>query len=174
VRGKKRFLARLMGHPEWLEASSYETMVVNHLFQRVIGLNKQCPYSVHYTSRIMHPARLTIGPGVERSLASSGGLYIQAYNGINIGEGTLIGWGVKLISANHAKGQLDQWDDSAPITIGRNVWIGANAVVLPGVTIGDDAVIGAGSVVTRDVLAGQTVVGVPARALHGADSGESE
>ncbi len=50
-----------------------------------------------------------------------------------------------------------------PVTIGRNVWIGGGALVLPGVTIGDDAVIGAGSVVTRDVGAGRTVIGNPAR-----------
>ena len=50
-----------------------------------------------------------------------------------------------------------------PIRIGRNVWIGGGAIILPGVTIGDDALIGAGSVVTRDVPAGATVVGNPAR-----------
>ena len=49
------------------------------------------------------------------------------------------------------------------MTIGRNVWIGAGAILLPGVTVGDDALIGAGSVVTRDVPAGATVVGSPAR-----------
>lgn len=47
--------------------------------------------------------------------------------------------------------------------IGRNVWIGGGAIVLPGITVGDDALIGAGSVVTRDVAAGATVVGDPAR-----------
>jgi len=47
--------------------------------------------------------------------------------------------------------------------IGRNVWIGAGALILPGVSIGDDAIVGAGSVVTRDVAAGATVVGNPAR-----------
>ncbi|WP_286202790.1 DapH/DapD/GlmU-related protein [Burkholderia sp. THE68] len=50
-----------------------------------------------------------------------------------------------------------------PIRIGRNVWIGAGAIILPGVTIGDDALIGAGSIVTRDVPAGMTAVGNPAR-----------
>ena len=50
-----------------------------------------------------------------------------------------------------------------PVRIGCNVWIGGGAIVLPGITIGDDAVIGAGSVVTKDVVAGATVVGNPAR-----------
>ena len=52
-----------------------------------------------------------------------------------------------------------------PISIGTNVWIGAGAIILPGVSVGDDAIIGAGSVVTRDVPARSTVVGNPVRAL---------
>jgi maltose O-acetyltransferase len=54
-------------------------------------------------------------------------------------------------------------ENGRPIRIGRNVWIGGGAILLPGVTVGDDAVIGAGSVVTRDVPAGATVIGNPAR-----------
>ncbi len=50
-----------------------------------------------------------------------------------------------------------------PIHIGRNVWIGGVAIILPGVIIGDDALIGAGSVVTRDVPARATAFGNPAR-----------
>ena len=56
-----------------------------------------------------------------------------------------------------------------PVTIGRDVWVGGGAIILPGVSIGDGAVIGAGSVVTRDVPAGQTVVGNPARSRDGVD-----
>jgi acetyltransferase-like isoleucine patch superfamily enzyme len=51
----------------------------------------------------------------------------------------------------------------APITIGRNVWIGSNATVLPGVTIGDNAVVAAASVVTKDIPDNAIVVGSPAR-----------
>ncbi|WP_227368510.1 DapH/DapD/GlmU-related protein [Halomonas sp. M20] len=50
-----------------------------------------------------------------------------------------------------------------PVIIGRNTWIGGHAVILPGVTVEDDAIVGAGSVVTRDVPAGTTVSGNPAK-----------
>lgn len=53
-----------------------------------------------------------------------------------------------------------------PVHIGNNVWIGAGAVVLPGVTIGDDVVIGAGSVVTKDIPSGVVAVGNPCRVLR--------
>lgn len=53
-----------------------------------------------------------------------------------------------------------------PVHIGKNVWIGANAVVLPGVTIGDNSVIGAGSVVTKDIPANVVAVGNPCRVLR--------
>ena len=53
-----------------------------------------------------------------------------------------------------------------PITVGSNVWIGGNCVILPGVTIGDNCVIGAGSVVNRDIPSGSIAVGNPCRVLR--------
>ena len=53
-----------------------------------------------------------------------------------------------------------------PVRIGENVWVGAGAVILPGVTIGDNSVIGAGSVVTRDIPANVVAVGNPCRVLR--------
>ena len=50
--------------------------------------------------------------------------------------------------------------------IGKNVWLGAGAIVLPGVTIGDNSVIGAGAVVSRDIPANVVAVGVPCRVLR--------
>ena len=55
-------------------------------------------------------------------------------------------------------------ESGKPIAIGVNVWIGGGAILLPGIRIGEGAIIGAGSVVTRDVPAGATVSGNPARA----------
>ena len=85
---------------------------------------------------------------------------------IRIGEQTQIGPGVQIYAADHPRDPASRKDGlefGRPITIGANVWIGGHAIILPGVTIGDDAIIGAGSVVTRDVPAGSTVVGNPAR-----------
>ena len=87
---------------------------------------------------------------------------------IRIGEMTQIGPYVQILTADHPRdaASRDQGlEFGRAITIGRNVWIGGGAVILPGVTIGNDAVIGAGAVVTRDVAAGITVGGNPARPL---------
>ena len=55
------------------------------------------------------------------------------------------------------------WEYGRPITIGDNVWLGAGAIVCPGVTIGNDTVVGAGAVVTRDLEPWTVYTGVPAR-----------
>jgi maltose O-acetyltransferase len=84
---------------------------------------------------------------------------------VTIGDKTQIGPGVQILTADHprdAAGRASGLELGRPIRIGRNVWIGGGAIILPGVAIGDDAVIGAGSVVTRDVPAGATAFGNPA------------
>lgn len=83
-----------------------------------------------------------------------------------IGRKTQIGSAVQIVTADHPRDpalRARSLEFGRPITIGENVWIGSGAIILPGVTIGDDALVGAGSVVTRDVPAGATVVGNPAR-----------
>ena len=61
-----------------------------------------------------------------------------------------------------------------PITVGDNVWIGANVTVLPGVTIGSNTVIAAGSVVTRDIPAGVVAAGNPCRVLRAITDADRE
>lgn len=87
---------------------------------------------------------------------------------VHIGDGTQIGPGVQILAADHprdAQARATGAEFGRPVRIGRDVWIGGGAILLPGVTVGDGALIGAGSVVTRDVPAGATVVGNPARVL---------
>jgi maltose O-acetyltransferase len=89
---------------------------------------------------------------------------------IRIGEGTQIGPGVQIYAADHPRDRetrLRGLECGKPVTVGKNVWIGGGAILLPGVTVGDDAVIGAGTVVTKDVPAGATVVGNPGRRAVG-------
>ena len=87
-----------------------------------------------------------------------------------IGDRTQIGPGVQILAADHKReeaGRAAGLEFGRPVRIGRDVWIGAGAIVLPGVSVGDDAVVGAGSIVTRDVAPGATAVGNPARVSGG-------
>jgi len=85
---------------------------------------------------------------------------------VTIGDRTQIGPAVQIYAADHprdAETRRSGVEFGRPVRIGSDVWIGGGAIILPGVTIGDGAVVGAGSVVTRDVGAGRTATGNPAR-----------
>jgi acetyltransferase-like isoleucine patch superfamily enzyme len=111
-------------------------------------------------------AEITLGDGV----VLSRGVHLVAMAGITIGKGVMIGEYSSIRDANHRRlpGMpiRDAGYIAKPIVIGDEVWIGRGAIVLGGVTIGEGATIGANAVVTRDVAAGDTVVGVPAKSLH--------
>jgi maltose O-acetyltransferase len=87
---------------------------------------------------------------------------------VSIGALTQVGPGAQFLAADHPRDprlRRDGVESGRPVTVGANVWIGAGALILPGVTVGDDAIVGAGAVVTRDVPAGATVAGNPARRI---------
>ncbi len=88
---------------------------------------------------------------------------------IRIGARCQLGPGVQVLTATHPVDPAERaegWEAGEPVTVGDDVWIGAGAIILPGVTIGDASVIGAGSVVTRDVPARVVVAGNPARVIR--------
>lgn len=92
------------------------------------------------------------------------GYTFQDLGGITIGDASQLGPNVTLCTLNHGiPPEQRNTIFPLPIVIGRNVWIGANATVLPGVTVGDDAIISAGAMVTRDVPQKAVVAGIPAR-----------
>lgn len=88
---------------------------------------------------------------------------------IILGEDALLAPGIMITAANYRFNDggpvTDQAMDEADIVIGRDVWIGYGAVILPGVTIGDGAIVGAGTVVRKDVPAGAIAVGNPMRVV---------
>lgn len=95
---------------------------------------------------------------------------IYGHGGVEIGTHTLISPHVTIVSSNHRVGKIDEpimraGNELLPTKIGEGVWIGANAVILGGVTIGDGAVVAAGAVVNRDVESGAIVGGVPAEVV---------
>lgn len=88
---------------------------------------------------------------------------------IFVGDNTMFGPNVTLATAGHPidpelRGKGLQYN--MPIHIGKNCWLGAGVIVLPGVTIGDNTVIGAGSVVTKDIPSGVVALGNPCRVLR--------
>lgn len=95
------------------------------------------------------------------------GCYIQAMNGIEIGDYCLFGPNVGLISANHDPMDPKKHLAAPPIKLGDHCWIGMNAVVLPGVVLGPRTSVGAGSVVTGSFPEGNCVLaGNPARVIR--------
>jgi maltose O-acetyltransferase len=133
------------------------------------------------------------GLNVARSTISAGGFYgsrritiregaflnhnvfLDGAAAVTIGIRARIGPGVMVITGSHEIGSPEQRagdDYQAPVTIGDGVWVGAKAIILPGVFIGSGCVIAAGSVVTKDCEANALYAGVPAakvRMLDGED-----
>lgn len=88
---------------------------------------------------------------------------------IYVGDNTMFGPNVVVATAGHPilpELREQQYQYNMPVRIGRNCWIGAGAIILPGITIGDNVVVGAGSVVTRDLPDSVVAVGNPCRVLR--------
>ncbi|GGG54980.1 hypothetical protein GCM10011414_26050 [Croceivirga lutea] len=109
---------------------------------------------------------LTLGDHVDLAW----GVLITTRGGVSIGDRTLVGYDTKIFSGNHVippKPQriFDSGHVGKKVTIENDVWIGANCVILPGVTVGEGAVVAAGSVVTKDVAPFAIVGGNPAKLI---------
>lgn len=101
-----------------------------------------------------------------RNVFVNSGCCFQDHAGIEIGDGTLIGHQVVIATLNHATDPARRADMiPKAVKIGKNVWIGAHATILPGVNIGDNAIVAAGAVVTKDVASNTVVGGVPAKKI---------
>ncbi|MGM7679157.1 DapH/DapD/GlmU-related protein [Microbacterium sp. A94] len=146
-----------------LNGGYHEPAEVRALLSRLIGkpvdetVTMFPPFSSDFGRNITLGKRIFINAGCK----------FQDQGGITIGDDCLIGHNVVIATLNHDLAPSHRADmHPAPVMIGRNVWIGANATILAGVTIGDDAVVAAASVVTKDVPAGSIVVGSPARVVR--------
>jgi acetyltransferase-like isoleucine patch superfamily enzyme len=139
---------------------------INWFVQRFVYGVKGLKFNLHFASRVTHPGKLVVGKSAQFSLAMKGGCYLECYNGVEIGEGTIIAAGVKIISANHKLDDFKQHEFSKPIRIGRKCWLSANAIILPGVELGDNVIVGAGAVVTKSFPSNSVIVGSPAKLIR--------
>lgn len=161
---------------EYMQEALKITMEINnkyHTPEEIVELFSKLTHNdVDESFRLVPPFSTDCGVNIHvgKNVFINAGCKFQDQGGIFIDDGALIGHGVVLATLNH---DLDpakrQQLHPAPIHIGKNVWIGANATVTQGVTIGDNAVVAAGAVVNKDVEENTIVGGVPARFIKRID-----
>lgn len=143
--------------------SKYHTMEERRqLFEKITGR------AVDETFRIFPPFTTDCGKNIHigKNVFINSGCRFQDQGGITLGDNVLVGHNVVIATLNHGLAANDRGSlYPAPVVIGKNVWVGAGAAILPGVTIGENAVIAAGAVVTKDVPANTIVAGVPAKVI---------
>jgi len=137
--------------------------------QRRATLSQVVGYSVPASAEINAPVHSDFGPHIfisDHVFVNQGVMFVDL-GGIYLGDGALIGPGAMLITVNHLEDPAHRRDVQAQaIHIEKNAWVGAGAMILPGVTVGENAIVGAGAIVTKDVPANMIVVGSPARVLR--------
>lgn len=120
------------------------------------SIEVRLPFYTDYGRNIHLGKNVFINQGV--TLVDLGGIYI--------GDKVLIGPKATIISVNHPLDPKNRRSvELKPVHIADNVWIGANAIILPGVTIEENAVVAAGAVVTKDVAKNTVVAGSPAKII---------
>ena len=145
------------------ELAMEDVDAVRSAFEALIGK------PVDHTFSLIPPFYADYGLGITigHKVFINQGCMFMGHGAIDIGDEVMISPRVNLITAGHPvePERRRTLVTSAPITVGTNVWIGAAATVLPGVTIGPDAVVAAGAVVTHDVPRRSLVAGVPAKVI---------
>jgi putative colanic acid biosynthesis acetyltransferase WcaF len=132
------------------------------LVLRLFGARIQRPVTIDRTARIEFPWNLRLESGV--FIAHQ--VIINCMGEVIIGERSRISQYSHIISGTHDYTSRDMRIERRPITIGKDVWIAADAFVGPGVTIGDGCLLAARSSAFRDLPPGQVCVGEPAKAVH--------
>jgi acetyltransferase-like isoleucine patch superfamily enzyme len=146
--------------------SYHEPAEIRKMFEQLIGKKIPKGFGLFPPFHTDFGKNITIGENV----FINEGCSFQDQGGITIGNNCLIGHNVVIATLNHEEDPEHRGDLHAkPVIIGNQVWIGANATILPGITIGDGAIVAAGAVVTKDVPTRMVVAGVPAKIIKKVD-----
>ena len=124
------------------------------------GVYLEPPFHANWAGHHVHMGK-NVYANFNLTLVDDGEIYIGDY--------TMIGPNVTIATAGHPvlpELRQEAYQFNIPVHIGKNVWIGAGVIILPGVTVGDNTVIGAGSVVTKDIPSDVVAVGNPCRVLR--------
>lgn len=157
----KRAIKNMLG---WRQEMSISFYLIDFIFRKLLRQNGSVKWAVHHTSTIHCADRITKGVGTFPG--DSPNVYINAYNGVSIGDYTNLGPKVSIVSANHDFIDNSKTTSCNPISIGRYNWFGAGSVILPGVILGDFTIVGAGAVVTKSFESGYCVIaGNPAKII---------
>jgi acetyltransferase-like isoleucine patch superfamily enzyme len=163
-----RVLASVASPATWLHVlrllnhASYDHVQPRRAMQKGPGVRIGPTASFRNGERIFVGARARIGDRCCLWADDAGGV-------IRLGDDALLAPGVFITTSNYeipaGEPVIGQPSTSADVTVGTRTWLGANVIVLPGVTIGDGCVVGAGSVVTRSLPPESIAVGNPARVV---------
>ncbi|MCR3761577.1 sugar O-acetyltransferase [Clostridium felsineum] len=135
---------------------------VRNIFCKIIGRPVDNSFGLFPPFYTDCGKNITVG----KNVFINAGCKFQDQGGIYIDDNVLVGHNVVLATLNHDFNPNNRGSMvPAPIKIGKNVWIGSNATVVPGVCIGNGSIVAAGSVVTKDVPENVIVAGVPAKVI---------
>lgn len=146
------------------QQSATQPITIDYWFsQKIKWINREAYWPVHPTSKVTGVQNILVGKGSFPGYMP--GCYIQAIGYIVIGDNSIFGPNVGIISSNH-----DVYDHSnhqiSNVVIGNNCWVGMNSVILPGVCLGDHTIVAAGSVVRNSFPEGYCIVaGNPGRVV---------
>lgn len=170
----KRVLSGIPGLRAIVETLGTGCPVTPRLFllQKVLGFNRAVPWPVHFTSIVSGAPHIDIGLNTAPGASLGNYIFANAESPLSVGDYTVIASNVCIGAYNHDVYDISRYTSRGPIRIGRYCWIGANAVVLSGVTLGDHTVVAAGAVVNRSFPQGCCIVaGNPARVVKELDPG---
>ena len=133
-------------------------------YQKILGYNRYIKFPVNFRS-VVSSNNIEFDPDDLNNFQHFGCYYQNLEGKIIIGKGTYIAPNVGIITQNHDINNLDKHIKAKDIILGKNCWIGMNAMILPGVKLGNNTIVGAGSVVTKSFEGDCIIAGNPAKKI---------